>query len=146
VTAGFLLADIASELALFAAAGFLLFAIDDLAVDLIYFGRRLWRALTVYTRYPRAFATSISLLWRPRFIAVFIPAWDESAVIAAMLKSTLQRFEHRDYRIFVGYYRNDPATASAIASVQDERIEPVELPVDGPTTKADCLNHLYGIM
>ena len=143
MTASFLLADVASELALFAAAGFLLFAIDDLAVDLIYFGRRLWRSLTVYTRYPRAFATSIALLWQPRFIAVFIPAWDESAVIADMLKSALQRFEHRDYRIFVGYYRNDPATAAAIASVDDERIEAVELPVDGPTTKADCLNHLY---
>jgi adsorption protein B len=41
-----------------------------------------------------------------------------------MLKSTLQRFEHRDYRIFVGHYRNDPATAAAIASVADDRIEP----------------------
>ena len=57
VNAAFLLADVASELALFAAAGFLLFALDDLAVDLIYFGRRLWRALTVYTRFPRAFAS-----------------------------------------------------------------------------------------
>ena len=143
MTAAFLLADVASELALFAAAGFLLFALDDLLVDLIYFSRRLWRATTVYSRYPRAFARSIMMLWKPRFIAVFIPAWDESAVIAAMLKSTLQRFEHRDYRIFVGYYRNDPATAAAIASVADDRIEAVEVPADGPTTKADCLNHLY---
>jgi hypothetical protein len=39
-----LLADFASELALFAATGFLLFALDDLAVDLIYFTRRAWRA------------------------------------------------------------------------------------------------------
>ena len=115
MTPAFLLADVASELALFAAAGFLLFAIDDLAVDLIYFTRRLWRALTVYTRYPRAFAASIVMLWKPRFIAVFIPAWDESSVIAPMLKSSLQRFEHCDYRIFVGFYRNDPATAAAIA-------------------------------
>ena len=42
-----------------------------------------------------------------------------------MLKATLQRLEHHDYRIFVGYYRNDPATAAAIASVADERIESV---------------------
>lgn len=143
MTASFLLADMASELALFAAAGFLLFALDDLAVDLIYFARRGWRALTVYTRYPRAFATSIALLWRPRFIAVFVPAWDESAVIAQMLSAALQRFEHRDYRIFVGHYRNDPATAAAIASVDDERVEAVRVEADGPTTKADCLNHLY---
>ena len=139
----FLLADLASELALFAATGFLLFALDDLAVDLIYFTRRAWRALAVYSRFPRAYARSILMLWKPQFIAVFIPAWDESAVIAAMLKSTLQRFEHADYRIFVGFYRNDPATAAAIASVADDRIQPVLVDADGPTTKADCLNHLY---
>jgi len=143
VTAAFLLADLASELALFAAAGFLLFALDDLLVDLIYFARRAWRALTIYSRFPRAFARSIKMLWRPRFIAIFIPAWDESSVIAPMLKATLQRFEHPDYRIFVGYYRNDPATAAAIASVNDERIQAVRVDSDGPTTKADCLNHLY---
>jgi bacteriophage N4 adsorption protein B len=143
VTAAFLLADVASELALFAAAGFLLFAVDDLAVDLIYFGRRAWRALTVYSRYPRAFAGSITMLWKPRLIAVFIPAWDESSVIADMLKATLQRFQHPDYRIFVGFYRNDPATAAAIASVADERVEAVLVDAEGPTTKADCLNHLY---
>ena len=143
MTPAFLLADAANELALFAAAGFLLFALDDLAVDLIYFGRRLWRALTIYTRFQRAYAGSIQMLWKPRFIAVFIPAWDESSVIAAMLKSTLQRFEHPDFRIFVGHYRNDPATAAAIASIGDDRVEPVLVEADGPTTKADCLNHLY---
>jgi bacteriophage N4 adsorption protein B len=146
VDAAFLLADFASELALFAAAGFLLFAIDDLAVDLFHFGRRLWRAMTVYRRYPRAFARSITMLWKPRFIGVFVPAWDESSVIADMLKATLQRFEHRDYRIFVGYYRNDPATAAAIASVGDDRVQAVRVDADGPTTKADCLNHLYAAL
>lgn len=59
MTPAFVLTDLASELALFAAAGFLLFAIDDLVVDLIYFARRAWRALTVYRRYPRAFADSL---------------------------------------------------------------------------------------
>ena len=143
MSAAFLLADLASELALFAAAGFLLFAIDDLAVDLIYFARRMWRAVTVYRRFPRAFAGSITMLWKPRFIAVFIPAWDESSVIADMLKATVQRFTHQDYRIFVGFYRNDAATAAAIASVGDNRIEAVLVDANGPTTKADCLNHLY---
>jgi adsorption protein B len=146
VPAAFVLSDIASELALFAAVGFLLFALDDLLVDLIYFGRRAWRALTIYTRFPRAFAGSIAMLWKPRFIAVFVPAWDESSVIAPMLKATLQRFDHRDYRIFVGHYRNDPATAAAIASVADDRIEAVRVDADGPTTKADCLNHLYAAL
>jgi adsorption protein B len=34
-------------LTLFAAVGFLVFALDDLMVDLIYFSRSLWRSLTV---------------------------------------------------------------------------------------------------
>ena len=60
-----------------------------------------------------------------------------------MLKAMLRRLDYDNYRIFVGHYRNDPATAAAIASVDDPRIEPVEVPADGPTTKADCLNYLY---
>ena len=143
MTAAELLTRVAAELALFAGVGFLLFAINDLAVDLIYFGRRMWRAATVYSRFPRAFASELTSGRPGGFIVIFVPAWDESAVIASMLKATLKRVEHDDYRIFVGHYRNDPATAAAIASVDDERVEPVAVPADGPTTKADCLNHLY---
>ncbi|MFL6759622.1 glycosyl transferase family protein [Sphingomonas sp.] len=133
----------AAELALFAGVGFLLFAINDLAVDLIYFGRSIWRSLTVYTRYPRAFASYFVFKKDPGLIAILVPTWDESAVIASMLKATVNRLDYDDYRVFVGHYRNDPATAAAIASVADPRIEAVEVPADGPTTKADCLNHLY---
>ncbi len=138
------LTHVAAELAMFAAVGFLLFAIDDLAVDLVYFGRRLWRSATIYRRYPKTFGKGLAERGHEeRFIAIFIPAWDESAVIASMLKATVDRLEYSNYRIFVGHYRNDPATAAAIASVADPRIEPVLVAADGPTTKADCLNHLY---
>ena len=139
----FVLTELASELALFAAAGFLLFAIDDLAVDLIYFARRAWRALTVYSRYPRAFAGSLPAPVHPGRIAVFIPAWDESAVIADMLRATLRRWGDGDFRLFVGYYANDPLTEAAIGQVDDPRIEAVLVEDHGPTTKADCLNRLY---
>ncbi len=138
-----LFSRIAAELALFAGVGFLLFAINDLLVDLIYFGRRAWRSLTVYSRFPRAFASELPAADKPGFMALLVPAWDESAVIASMLKATLSRLDHSNYRIFVGWYQNDPATAAAIASVRDPRIEAVEVHADGPTTKADCLNHLY---
>ena len=138
-----LLSRVAAELALFAGAGFLLFAVNDLLVDLIYFARLMWRRATVYSRYPRAFASYYVFNKDPGLIAILVPAWDESAVIASMLKATLSRLDYDDYRIFVGHYRNDPATAAAIASVADERIEAVRVDADGPTTKADCLNHLY---
>src|SRR3954462_8522935 len=105
---------IAAELALFAGAGFLLFAINDLMVDLIYFVRRFWRSATIYHRFPRAFASQYVFKPDPAYIAILIPAWDEASVIAASLKATLKRIDYPNYRIFVGYYRNDPATAAAI--------------------------------
>ena len=128
---------------MFAGAGFLLFAINDLLVDIIYFARRGWRSLTIYGRYPRAFANEIAVADKPAFMAIFVPAWDESAVIAPMIEASLRRLDHSNYTIFVGHYRNDPATAAAIASIRDCRIEPVRVDANGPTTKADCLNHLY---
>jgi len=138
-----LLTRIAAELALFAGVGFLLFGLNDLAVDVIYFTRRFWRSTTTYKRYRRVYASYYVFNRNPGLIAVFVPAWDESAVIAAMLKSTLKRLDYPNYRIFAGFYRNDPSTAAAIASVKDDRIQPVEVDADGPTTKADCLNRLY---
>lgn len=140
------LPQVASELALFSAVGFLLFAVNDLAVDFIYIVRRLWRSATIYRRYPRAFGRTLAEAGgEQRFIAIFVPAWDESTVIGAMLRATVDRLDYGNYRIFVGHYRNDVATAAAISSVDDPRIEPVLVDEDGPTTKADCLNHLYGI-
>lgn len=59
------------------------------------------------------------------------------------MRATLDRFDHDDYRLYVAHYRNDPATMTAIAAVADARIRAVAVDLDGPTTKADCLNHLY---
>lgn len=137
------LSRVAAELALFAGIGFLIFALNDLAVDILYFTRRLWRSATVYSRFPRSFASTLASRDDPGFFAIFVPAWDESAVIASMLRASLARIEHPNYRIFVGHYRNDPATGAAIASVADPRVQVVQVDADGPTTKADCLNHLY---
>lgn len=138
-----ILTRMAAELALFAGVGFLLFGLNDLVVDLIYFTRRFWRSATIYKRYRRTYASYYVFNKNPGFIAILVPAWDESAVIGQMLKTTLKRLDYPNYRIFVGHYRNDPSTAAAIANVKDKRVESVEVQVDGPTTKADCLNHLY---
>ena len=122
-----ILSRIAAELALFAGVGSLLFAVNDLVVDFIYFGRRIWRRITIYRRYPRAYATYFIFNKNPGFLAIFVPAWDEASVIASMLKSALDRLDYDDYRIFVGHYRNDPGTAAAIASVRNPRVEAVEV-------------------
>lgn len=138
-----ILTRMAAELALFAGVGFLLLGLNDLAVDLIFFTRRFWRSRTVYRQHRRAYASFYCFNKKPGFMAVFVPAWDESAVIAQMLTAMLKKLDYPDYRIFVGYYRNDPATKAAIDSVVDDRVIAVEVDEDGPTTKAGCLNHLY---
>jgi glycosyl transferase family 2 len=143
VTFAELLGRSAAELALFAGVGFLLFGLNDLLVDFIFFARRIWRASTVYRRHRRTYACHYVFNRDPGFMAILVPAWDEAAVIASMLKAMLGRLDYDDYRIFVGHYRNDPATAAAIASVADVRVQAVQVEGDGPTTKADCLNHLY---
>ncbi|WP_231733792.1 glycosyl transferase family protein, partial [Sphingomonas sp. CCH9-H8] len=81
----------------------------------------------------------------PLPMALFIPAWDEAAVIAPMLRATLARYGAGDYRIYVGTYPNDPATIAAVAEVatSDTRVRLVIGPTPGPTTKADCLNALW---
>ena len=69
-----LLTRVAAELALFAGIGFLLFAANDVAVDIIYFFWRAWRSATVYRRYPRAFASQLVSPGRPGFMAILVPA------------------------------------------------------------------------
>lgn len=76
---------------------------------------------------------------------MFVATWDESAVIGAMLRSTLARLNHPDYLLYVGTYPNDRATIDAVAAVatSDARVRLVIGAHDGPTTKADCLNTLW---
>jgi adsorption protein B len=128
------------EAMLFAAVGFLLLGAGDLLVDAIWIGRTARRRLR---RFTRADAATLSPAQRPGFLAIFIPAWDEAEVIADMLRTTLQRFDHGDYRLYVGAYPNDPDTIGAVKSLAEPRLRLVVGPVPGPTTKADCLNRLW---
>jgi adsorption protein B len=79
---------------------------------------------------------------------VLIPAWQESAVIGQTIRHLLDTWPQPMLRLYVGCYRNDPATLGAgVAAAQgDPRLRLVILDNDGPTTKADCLNRLYAAM
>lgn len=134
------------ETALFAACGFLLLGVSDLAVDLIWIGRTLWRRCTVYRRFRRSCAETLPPPDRPGSLAIFVPAWDEGAVLAEMLRHSVATFDHTDYRIYVGCYLNDPASIAAVRSVADPRVRLVVGATPGPTTKADCLNRLWEAM
>jgi adsorption protein B len=123
------------ETALFAASGFLAIGASDLAVDLIW-------AVAIATRRPGP-SRPPSPSEARRKLALFVPAWDEAAVIGAMLRTTLAAYRGVDFRLYVGCYPNDRATAAAAASPPDPRVRIVIGPSDGPTTKADCLNTLW---
>ena len=125
----------------FVAAGLALSSLDGLIVDAAFFARLGWRRLTIYRRHPRAQADQLSGDRAP--MAIIVPAWDEAAVIGAMLTALVASLNYPDYRVFVGVYPNDPATAAAVAAVGDLRIVMVTCTRPGPTTKADCLNHLW---
>lgn len=126
-----------TEAALFAACGFLVLGIGDLAVDILWIGLRLRGgsgALDLRMLKPPA---------APGRLAVFVAAWDEAAVIGEMLRAALRTFDHADYRLYVGCYPNDPRTIAAVSAVADPRVRLVIGTAPGPTTKADCLNRLW---
>lgn len=136
-----------NELLLFAGVGLLLGGLDDLLLDLLYLLRKAWRDLTVYTRFPRMSARDLPLPGAAGPIAVFVPAWQESAVIGPMLRRSLSLWAEEDVRIFVGVYPNDPDTIRAVGDVAEgkdsEKIQLVLHSRSGPTTKGDCLNQLW---
>jgi len=136
-----------NELLLFAGVGLLIGGLDDLVLDGLFVFRKLWRDMTVYTRHPRMTARDLPPPGAAGPIAIFIPAWDEAAVIGPMLRRSLALWAREDMQIFIGLYPNDPATAAAVADAVGEhgadRVTIVVNPLPGPTTKADCLNQLW---
>ncbi len=115
--------------------------IDDLIVDAIYIRRRL-------AAHGRAPLLLDDLPPTDRRFAIFIPAWDEAAVIGRMLDRLLERLPDAALSVFVGTYPNDPETIEAVARVaeRDPRVRLVIGRRAGPTTKADCLNQLWQAM
>lgn len=128
------------ELMLFAGLFFLIGALDELAVDLIW----LWLRLSGRARSVRLDEGDV---YRPLAgpAAVFIPAWREAAVIGATVRHALRFWPHDRMRLYIGCYRNDPDTieAALAAAAGDPRLRLVIHGRDGPSTKADCLNRLY---
>ena len=132
-----------NELLLFATFWFIVSAIDEAAIDLSW----LWLRLNGHAdagKVPANLARS-PLLGRA---AILVPAWHEQGVIGEMIAHTLQAWPQREFTLYVGCYRNDPATIDAAirGAGNDPRVRVIINPRNGPTTKADCLNRLYSAM
>ncbi len=142
----FLLERAGHELLLFAAVAFAVGGVSDLAIDAIWLGRHAFRSMTIYRRHARVHVGTLTPAEAPGSLAIFVPAWDESAVIGSMLAhavATLGSGDGADWRIYVGVYPNDPATAAEVAPHLGHHVRMARVAHDGSTTKADCLNAIW---
>ena len=103
------LALVEHELLLFAGIFFLIGALDELAIDLVWACLKLaGRART--GRVDRETFRNWALDGKA---AVLIPAWHEAEVIGVTISHALKAWPHSALRLYVGCYRNDPATLEA---------------------------------
>ncbi len=139
-----MLALLQHELLLFAGVFFLIGALDDLALDLVW----LWLKATGRARTPRVSRSELEGRSLHGPAAIFVPAWQEANVIGDTIGHLLGSWPYRDLRLYVGVYRNDAATLEAAmqAAHGDQRLRLIIHDRDGPSTKADCLNRLYVAM
>ena len=75
-------------------------------------------------------------------IAIMVPAWKESDVIASMVENLVQVMDYQQYVVFIGTYCNDRETIDEVERMARRypQLQRVEVPHAGPTCKADCLN------
>lgn len=119
----------------------LISSLDDLFIDLAYWVRRLVRFCMFWDRpAPQKWLESHP----QKRIAIMVPAWQESDVIASMVANTNKTFDYGPYDIFVGVYANDADTRREVDRIRRRfpNVHRAEVPHDGPTSKADCLNWL----
>ncbi|MCJ2183243.1 glycosyl transferase family protein [Novosphingobium sp. 1949] len=131
------------ELLLFSAFWFAIGALDDMAVDAVWVGLKLFSRAKeggISNREARAALQGQA--------AVLIAAWQEEQVIGHTIRHALSAWPQQDYTLYIGCYGNDPATVSAAmsAAAGDPRVRVVIHGNAGPTTKADCLNRLYAAL
>ena len=133
------------ELLLFALFWFIVGMIDEMALDAIWLGLRLTGRASTPRLPAQAGVVTASSAPLSGSVAVLIPAWHEDEVIGATIAHMLLAWPQRDYRLYIGCYRNDAATivAAMLAVGADNRVRLVIHDRSGPTTKADCLNRLY---
>ncbi len=119
----------------------LISSLDDLFIDLWYWSRRIFRRFTAGRKYrPLTAEQLIARDEQP--LAIMVPAWLEYDVIAPMIENMVSTLDYQNYVVFVGTYINDQRTIDEVERMRRryKQLHRVEVPHDGPTCKADCLN------
>ncbi len=82
-------------------------------------------------------------------IALMIPAWKESDVLEAMVKTNLSRIKYSNFKWFIGVYPNDIETlniAKKLEAIYPSKINVIVTDRPGPTSKAHCLNCIMNVI
>ena len=117
--------------------------LDDLFIDIVYWSRKTWRALTVYRKHPYLDHRELyKTAEKP--LAIMVPAWQEHGVIDKMAELAATTLDYENYHIFVGTYPNDTETQQDVEKVcaRFPNVHKVVCARSGPTSKADCLNNV----
>ena len=82
----------------------------------------------------------------PKLLAITIGAWNESAVIGAVIENLISSIQYPKsmYHLFVGVYPNDQETMDIVAEIE-KRVPNVHMVINcltGPTTKAQNINYI----
>ncbi len=118
--------------------------LDDLALDCVC----LWAWVRAKLKHRLSNAVEAERKESPQVekrIAIFVPLWQEHAVIAGMVEHNASAINYSNYHFFIGVYPNDDPTLDAVRDLE-ARFTHVHLavcPHNGPTSKADCLNWIY---
>lgn len=116
---------------------------DDLFIDGWYWTREIIRKLRFRNNDNYHPLTPEQIKEREeQHLAIMVPAWLEYDVIAQMIESMVATLDYRNYTVFVGTYVNDHRTIEEVERMRRryKQLRRVEVPHDGPTCKADCLN------
>jgi bacteriophage N4 adsorption protein B len=129
-----------AALTVFVLLGYFIASFDDFLLNIFYLLRR--RQVKA-----REVAPSTINLDEPQRIAIMIPAWQESGVVAPMIRSTLELAHYPASRLefFVGVYPNDPVTVAEVQELakQHRNVHCVINTKSGPTNKSQNLNEVY---
>jgi adsorption protein B len=123
--------------------GFLVFAIDDLLIDILYWVRVAKNKKKGLKN--KKFTYGSLAEKKEQKIAVMVAAWKEADVIGKMLLHNLSTIDYKRYDVFVGLYPNDKETIDAVLAAKEEypNIHCVVGELDGPINKAQNLNVIY---
>lgn len=125
----------------FVAVVVLISSVDDLFIDTRYWIREIWRKFKVWPQYQALTPEQLRTV-PEKPMAIMVPAWQEYDVIAAMIENMVATLEYREFMVFVGTYPNDQRTIDEVERMRRryKQLVRVQVPHDGPTCKADCLN------